>query len=301
MKFIFLNYLDRSGSTLLMEYLSTFRSWATLPEGERLINELLIEQNKHNAHSLQQLFSLDHKLKHWSPAEGFFKSLNYNQSPPDLFLEILQSYAQTILPECQGVVFKAYEWVNVSLDMIKTITEKGSAEMLFLVRDPRAIFYSQINTVYRGQRLGNNTLIFSQKWNLLVGKIKSLEKVFPEIKVVRYEDLIMKPAETLNRILPDRIDLKLAKDIGSYLSQLGPEEKKLHTPMSLYPDETKIDRWRKNLEPCRQVIIEYMCRKGMKVLEYLPDYTRFALWYRLPACIIKVLLKEYRNRQNQFY
>jgi hypothetical protein len=86
--------------------------------------------------------------------------------------------------------------------------ERADVHIIHIVRDPRAVFYSWTRAKtakYRTGALDTRGLLWgSFVWNILNMASAKLKDVFPgNYTLVRYEDLMAKPRETLSTILKD--------------------------------------------------------------------------------------------------
>ena len=203
MKYIFIIYLNRSGSTFLANQLSKLSEILVCPEAEVLVNILLKNPgtriNEREQETLGSAIENDRKLKHWNLDIDSKKT--ESQSKLDLFFNILNQYRSRTKPGSTVIVFKAVDLINCIEIFHEYGLNKGlDIYFISLIRDPRAIFNSQRQTYveHRKKLMNRNPLATVYQWNYFVTMsiyYSSLTKLI----ILRYEDLIYNLEIELNQ------------------------------------------------------------------------------------------------------
>lgn len=141
------------------------------------------------------------------------------------------------------------------------------ARFIHLVRDPRAVVNSLINsdvhrsTAYHGSR----------RWSMDVSAGLAYEDAHPErILRVRYEDLVRDTASTLEGVL-DFLDLEFEANMTE--SQTGLEEysafyDNIHKNLARGVSDEHVKKWQHQLDPQEIAVIESITGKLMDRLSY---------------------------------
>lgn len=132
-----------------------------------------------------------------------------------------------------------------------------NARFVALVRDPRAIYASQIRR-FPFRRLRAFSIYFNVHCQVLLRRREERPEQF---LIVRYEDLAQRPEETISRILAFS---GIESDVGK---ELVFAEAKSVTSSSC-------DRWRDDLENGTVAELESLCFDSMNAFGYSPGYTK---------------------------
>ncbi len=142
------------------------------------------------------------------------------------------------------------------------------ARCIYIVRDPRDNHAS-----YRRKHPDWSAEFFAANWNRSVNACQQNVARFGEqrCQLIRYEDLVQKPQETLNRItdfLGIEANPTLAQPTRAGASWKG---------NSMFADQFSaistrpLGRWKETLDPADAAVIEIMCAEQMKTLHYTPE------------------------------
>jgi len=188
-----------------------------------------------------------------------------------------KKYSMTVVKALMG------RMPDTSIEQLISICDSASefdCKVLFLVRDPRGIIpSSKATNFYRDKdRIGlADTRKFAYKncknTELNLNIIKSLPVRWKRrIKILRYEDLALKPS----KLLPDLLgfaglpmDDSLSKWL--YLASHKPETESEQKAAPWRQDSAEgANRWRWKVHPYEITLIEHYCKHVMKLLGYKP-------------------------------
>jgi hypothetical protein len=142
------------------------------------------------------------------------------------------------------------------------------ARCIYIVRDPRDNHAS-----YRRKHPDWSAEFFATNWKRSVSACQMNVARYGEqrCRLIRYEDLVQKPQETLNQItdfLGIEANPTLAQPTRAGASWKG---------NSMFADQfsaistTPLGRWKETLNPTDAAVIEIMCAEQMKALNYAPQ------------------------------
>src|SRR4030042_6435334 len=113
MNFLFLTYVNRSGSTYLANLLDSSPKILACPEGDMLVSFFLenpgdlFKFNKNIEDKLLKIFTEDTKLRYWCKEESFFTGLEKAVNNLEAFITILINYKNQVKPNAEFILFKA--------------------------------------------------------------------------------------------------------------------------------------------------------------------------------------------------
>lgn len=204
-----------------------------------------------------------------------------------LFSEIIRAYAIV-----RGIDWRhCVRWVekSTSNEVQQTAMDElfPDAKLVQLVRDPRAVFASRKKhtTNHRGRYTKAHRLV--REWNRSLQEIPRLRRNPDRFLVVRYEDLVRNPEETMKSICQlsgfDFID-NLLEPTRAGIAWQG--NSAFQTTFNGINAAT-VNQWKDQLTEHEIWWIELHCRKGMELADYqLLSGGRFSLlrWLkRLPG------------------
>jgi len=281
MKLFFLSYINRSGSSFIAQQLSKYDDIFVFPEGDALIDKYLLK-SKINLKSdyLINFFSKDIKLKNWDITEKEINTivLKYN-SKKDIFLNILLTFKNKYKPDANILIFKmqnAFIKYNKLKDNIN-----HNIGLISIIRDPRAIFISQKNSLdpYSTKPFNINPLITAYYWNSYINKILSNKNNI----IIKYEEYVVKKIKVEYVILDQISSNKKKSDKGiTYWDLLSDREKKLHANIDKKPQIESINKWKQTIKPYELSIITKICKNNLLKQKYDTENDNFKLnyfWY----------------------
>ncbi len=278
MKLIILNYIDRSGSTFLINRLSRHPDILVFPEAAVFSSYLLKnpqQQFKADNSLIRKIFVLSRENKQpdpWQLKELINRNRSKEISNIDVFIEMLGTYAQKHNNKAGIWIFKQPNML-VLLENTKKITVPGfEIKYACIIRDPRAVFNSQLKASQDFPDLSfyNNPLIAANIWLYFYNKAKSFSGN-PDFYLVYYEQLIRqykKEFEALMKFIDPDINSDLYLKKGKLVNLLSETEKNLHPKINDQPDILRIDAWKEELKPLMIKLIDnYTLKK-----QYIPEY-----------------------------
>lgn len=175
------------------------------------------------------------------------------------------------------------------------------ARFIHVVRDPRAGVSSMMNTSFFPSDIVFNAL---SRHKFMTKGRAILERSVPESQriILRYEDLVLKPEETV-RHLCDFIDepfeesmMEFYQDSRRYMKQAAKDSfnKAATRPIS----SDKLDKWKKKLTRSEIAQIQAVCKKEMAEFGYLVEKSPLNVSVRAELIIKKMYwaLQLWRNR-----
>jgi hypothetical protein len=265
---VFITYVNRSGSTFLINQLSRHPQILVMPEGEVLVRKLLYDPLGTPPGDITGILQADRKLKHWNwelPG-GLINSTNNTNA--GLFFQLLDMYRDTNAPGAKVVVFKAWELVHTIGRLPAELTEKYRIRYYGLLRDIRAVVASQRTTLYRSRPLENNTLGTVIRWKEFLETCRLHQE---QIRILEYEKMIRNYREFFNSLMTElglAWDPSMEENPGKVRGILTADQVALHPHIDEKPDEALIDRWEKILPPEEILLIQDYAGREMNSLGY---------------------------------
>lgn len=286
---VFIGGCDRSGTTLLGAMLGAHSRFICTPESQFKTDVLLyfnLEAEKVNFESVLNMIKKSFRFKIW---EFDLKSVSNKEiwaSYPELITWLIKEYA--IKMGKNNPEF----WVDHTPSNIKyaaTLFKMfPEAKMIHIVRDGRAVASSVIPLDW-----GPNTIDGAAHWwleNIAYGL--ALESSLDRSKIIRvkYEDLVIKPEETL-RVLCEYIGVsyesQMAQGCGFKVPKFTISQ---HPKIGKRLDIKRINAWKSELKPRQIEIFESLT---YEVLSYLGYYPNFGIKAKQPTALERFIFKIY--------
>lgn len=285
MKLVFLVYDSRSGSTLLSRELSdTFADVVVTPELRfdgllKYGDTWLDNASPSDLANILCQYRFDSKLD-WS-FEVLRDSLS--QPRPQAGLEgIIQTLVESLAarngrPSPAAAVIKSGMHLRVWRKIRRRLPR---ASFIYMVRDPRAVVHSKLNTprpYVQGQTMAwAGVFAAALRWRLYCAKVESILASDGDVHVVRYEDLLEAHDEIMTG-LADFLGRPPVPHAGRYA--VPHAEQAIHRNVEV--DGIVVERlsaWRDSLHANDQATIEIVCSSHMRRWRYRPEneLTRFA-------------------------
>lgn len=268
MRLIFLSYINRSGSSFLFQKISEMNDVFVFPEGDVLIDNLLLKSNddiENIKDQFVQLIQTDFKLKHWGITDKELDVIFLQKTVSDIFIQFLITYKNKFKSEASILLFKRSD-IFSSFTQIEQVLLDYTLSFLCLYRDPRAIFCSQKTTINPATNapFNLNPVVTANSWNVFTDFIlKHSEPIS-----VSYEKLI----ENFDSVFPELLSKLSIQSINNskttYAYILPENQKKIHPNITSSTLIEKTTNWEKNIQTSEQRIIETICRKNLKKLNY---------------------------------
>lgn len=277
-KFVFVNYISRSGSTLLCSILDHFQQFEVGIEagfpGFPLKIIPTIDNPIRNANQLDKYLAQayhDNRFKSWGVPRTALKNTLLSLDRPIHFGDILRAcfyhYFNGKMPEY--IIHKAGYFIK---DIETTRRLFPGSFHLYILRDPRAVFASQKSavSVYNQQTMASSLLRFCRDYRVRYEIAVACEPE-KDIMLIKYEDLVSRSNSTIKEILSFLGANNEEKKISNYNSKIPEAQKHLHPNLLKPPNTQSIEKWRSTLDRNEVYVIEFMLRDIMSDLGY-PKY-----------------------------
>ncbi len=272
MKILFLTYVNRSGSTYLSQLLSCSNQICVCPEADLLVNIFLENPSKEiNDHwDLQRRLEIaikkDHKLKYWNLNEQSISRISTDRTNLDAFCTILDCYRENTKPNAKVILFKAERLIHLIPLILSTRVTGIVFQFISLLRDPRGVILSQKKTNVPGTEkpMTDNTGFTSVFWKEFARKSRKY-KITHDLWMVRFEDLISKPENTLENIIK-KLEIRNFKMLpikGDLFDKLPMSYRQIHQNITKSPIPGKLADWQKELPLSEISLIEWIT-EGIK-------------------------------------
>ena len=289
MKFLFLIFNSRSGSTFLAKRISReYSNIIIVPESIFIRNLFLIKDEKFKEmkdKEIQMLINADYQFD----ALGIDRnrafeiiSKNKRKGPFSILKSLLNEIYKKNLDN-YVIIVKTGCLINEAF----TSSENFFLGYLYIYRDARGIVNSLISNnspYFGGIKMGRGCIVFSAKrLNRFDETISNLEKRI-DIFSLRYEAISTFLPEIMRKISEKgKIDL----EIGSSDFQINPTELKIHSKIDKPFDVDRINAWSSEMTEKQKFIIEkiafnYQTRRGYistTDLSYLDKLSAYFYYY----------------------
>jgi hypothetical protein len=135
--------------------------------------------------------------------------------------------------------------------------------VLFMIRDPRAVLNSWLELDREWTDRYPDSIV--RNWGRSALELERW-RGHPHVQVVRYEDLVMTPEDTLTTVF-SFLDLDFDRSILDRHASI----EQVDYPAQARVDATRIDHWRATLSPSHLRATEHLVGAEMLRLGYTPD------------------------------
>ena len=276
-KYIFISYINRSGSTLFTNILSKRKGVFVCTEANILFDLFL--ENPLNYSGNSSLFktrflnaiTFDQQLKLWDLKKVYKNSLiPKGQTNFKMFLDLLNTYKKQISPKSEYIVFKhnnLFQLMNrASLNPQKNIF------FIILLRDVRGVFASQRKTLnpYTKKIFNTNPLITAYPWkNLVFQALKALR--LSNVFVLKYENLVLNNKKCIRELF-NKFNIPCpdfeSNDSLWIENRIPVKEKNMHPIIQFNPIHEKINSWENELSNSDISILQDVAGSELRQLRY---------------------------------
>lgn len=259
----------RSGTTLLRTMLNNHPDVA-VPTESLFIIDYLLPNPLVPISTFRKLIVKEYELSEWG-IKVHLKDIDGCSSVKDLIDKIHNLYMEKKGKRFWGQ--KTPRFIRYSKILKETYP---GAKFVHIIRDPRAVASSLI----RSNVHESNVYFAALRWFNDVNAGLKLKGLYPDdVLDIRFEDLILHP----NRIFK-KLCRFLAINFYPGMIEFCPEKKKeksleysqfyskITEKIGQLPDSQRIEAWRSHLSPRQISVVESICWKTMKSLNYKPDY-----------------------------
>jgi hypothetical protein len=266
---IFVTYINRSGSTFLVNNLSKSADILVCPEAEILIDLFLnspaepFNPDKNFSDKLLNAIKKDTKLKYWGLSEeDIVYDITRGMNCFDAFIKVIETYKRKVKPQSNTLVFKA-EKLIFFYNRIHPLTRSYNIKFVSITRDCRAIFYSQ-NHIFipeTNQLMETNSLRLAKRWNTFIRLAEKYSKN-DDFITVSYESLI-NDFNNYFKFVCEKLDIKpiKTKNKGDLWLRMPASHLTIHNCMENAPEIEKINLWHDKISPDHLYILELVSRK----------------------------------------
>ncbi len=296
MKIILLSYINRSGSTYLVNQLSKIPTICVCPEADILYELLLSYSNfkikQHHLNKWKSLFESDPKFKSWKlPVESIINANIVGENSYVLFINILIKFQKRYFPNCDTIIYKQ-NFLYKIFNEIKSISENIFFG-ISLIRSPLGIYNSQKHTINPQlcKIMSKNPLQLIKEWNNF---IKTDYSMTDNYTVVIYEKLITEFEESMDNILQF---LKISGPFQKYtfseathINWIDLNHIPIHQNINKTPVIGNIIKWKEGLNNAEYLVIKlnYVNNKYYKINEGAKHLTLGIIFYYLYCLFLKI-------------
>ena len=211
----------------------------------------------------------DRRFKEWKINRTLFEKKLLSLEFPLKFDAILLTALDEYFKESKASI-RIHKADSV-IDNWKEINELfPNSKSIYIVRDPRAIFRSQIEMLeILNNKNKNHIYGFITAYK---SRSKLVKNYFTDSNflLVKYEDLINNKKSVIDKILSFiELDNQQKKNShNNYLNKIPYYERPIHTNINSEPLHANINKWENALNPWTISIIEKMLQKEMKYFSY---------------------------------
>jgi len=292
---IFLTYINRSGSTFLAHQLSKSVDILVCPEAEVLLEEFLVNPakqfrlTKSREGKLKSILISDEKLKHWGLNFNEIKGLEKCELNADAFITILMHYRMITKPDATHIVFKAERLIQLISNLPHYFRDKYDLKIISIVRDCRAVFYSQKSTLWLNGNdyMSKNPVHTAFRWRDFIKTMKSnISNQW--FFLIKYEELIENFDTVFTRLLSGlRVSVfESGAYEGDLYDRLPVNQQKLHKNITEKAIPEKINEWKDNLAVREKKIIESVANNALSYMGYKTQFSFLDYFNLYPGVII---------------
>lgn len=318
-KFLFITYSGRSGSTFFSNQLAkSTKEIVVMPEIKFL--EILFAEGKLENLSFDKIFTLIKSDPRWINLKISDQELTTiitntrDQGYYCLTVEIFQKFIENNnLNHPRYFAMKAGGKLLYFYNLLKSNFKNFA--IINIVRDPRGVASSLMNSnhVYfnTGKKMGNNDPIrIAKNWQKDLRKVNKLRKENAPIYDVKFEDLCLEPTNVVSNLL---LKLNIEPDWDESVTlKLAEREKSLHRLIFGSGDKNRVEAWKKELRKEHGLVIEMYLKKhindfhfisGQNLIKANAVYLYYNLLYRLKlfSKYLKASINIINKRQYRYF
>jgi len=289
------SYINRSGSTFLLNELNKYNQIVSLPEGERVVKFLLqnptkkIKDYKDLVIKINQMIERDQKLR------LFGVSINESdiiscQNYIDVFFKFILKSANFLKPDAEVLVFKDTRLVKYFERLVQLET-KYNLKFIFLTRDPRAIYCSQKKTIGSwGVPMSLNPLITAEEWNHFERlKLDVKSKSYNNLHEISYENLISDIELEMKKLF-EATDISKESIVktnqSNYVNLIPLHLRTIHQNINKQPIPEMVESWKFELSKNEIFAIQKVTKTFMNIENYKIIGVN-VIWYNFIVVYLK--------------
>jgi len=283
MKVHFLDYISRSGSTILAREINDklgipVSIEAKIPDGIRF--EGVPIKNIQDLNLWIEMAFSDEKFSNWGLEKKVVRDAFLNQLPMNLS-DVYRSLSTLYFDHFhKNVVIKGS---SLGLVFDEVINLFPGSVFLFIVRDPRGIFCSQRDAINSetGLSLAKNgiySFIYRTKF-----AFKSVLRYneYKQFQIIKYEEFVGEPKRVLERINKAIGDGKDSNVQTNYFDTIPESQRHLHHNVAQKISSESVDKWKSSLSAEDVCLIEAALGREMNALGYTESHVKYSFTMRI--------------------
>jgi hypothetical protein len=296
-KILLIAYKNRSGSTLLSNWLSKDERIIVMPEGGNIPANLLCEPLKlideKNFNFIKENLQTNSKLSSWNLNLLHEKLLLSSQLTAwQLLKNILELYKENTKKQATIFILKHPQFADLPNQLSKFNFYRDTVFTIFLIRDGRAIYNSSKRSLQSNLPIPMeyNPIRSAKSWITFTKTAFNYNKNSKDrlnVSIAKYEDLLTNGVNVLKEIYLfiglDYDEDKLRKaDLSERISD---KQKHLHTNINDNPVMNRINSWLRELRPWEIYLFEQRAKKNLLLYNYTLSAISFNRFQALVAYI----------------
>ena len=283
---VVLSYLNRSGSTFLARLLSEYEDVAVSLEAQfddGLVRASRRIANEADLDALLADLAVDPKFSGWGVDSAALKA----RLAPAGYPVTYPAFLRAALSEALGDDARVHLYKNGRyLEQPEAFRRQfPDAKMIFVLRDPRAVFASQKRSLdsRTGDPMSSQPAFTARWFRRMVETLDRLADA-PWLCVVRYEDLLARPADECGRVLDFLGASRRRRADGTeYADRIPEAQRHLHQKVGGAADPKRLEAWRTELTAAEIAAIDAAAGDTLARAGYEPASPHLSPAARLQA------------------
>lgn len=284
LKFLFLLYVPRSGSTVIARHLAEISEDILVTPEFRLPGLLLMHPEEkirsYNCDELLEIFYLDYQLDNLGLSKKSVKLIaesNVGKGTYEIINAFVTHHAKKKEIQPKLVIIKNGNLLYLQHELTKRFY---GCSFIHIVRDCRGVTNSLLTArnLHDKRTMGRNDIVYCAKlWESYLDKAANLKKAGSHVDTLQFEQFLSDPEESIN-ILIDHLCLYFGIELNRNGSRntfsIPYLEKSLHKLVYAKPQDTRGTAWRHELKLWQGVVIEKIAEKNLQLYDYQPCFTK---------------------------
>lgn len=267
MKYVFLSYVSRSGSTFLSNELSRYENIYSLPEFTLFSSIFRLEKTDRKSRlNLVNLLPKDNHLDNYIHIFDIIENIILNEEQENWIKLIAENFFGVIFKPKDILILKKGDFLSLKYKTENLLGEKNVSHVA-LIRDPRALCHS-LNSTFR---IGSEETFSKGSFLWSISRIKSFAKSIEKNKndsnfyLIKFEKLIFDLFNSINSI---GIDILNSQRSSKAKLEINGAESALHKNILSPPIKEKVNKWEEGLSEIQIQYIETMLKSYLNKYDY---------------------------------